>query len=296
MFNLLGNKKLHPFGLDISERSIKIMQLGPQKTGLQPIAFSTVDVPKNLINNHLITSEEKLAVLVNKAMTMAKKLDSHYAVLSVPEVKSFVRVVTLPKMDFEDIDGALPWELEQDIPVPIEQVYMDWQLVEEADDKLKVLAMAAPKDYIDSLIQVLKLANVKPVAFELETLATARAAISKEDKDQSILLVDIGSTNTSLAVVSKGILEYTSSIGVGGESLTDSIAQTLAIPPKEAEKLKTESGLTSDSKKGNVRQTILPILDTVVEEIRNVIKYHEDHSLFKLPVTKIILCGGGSSF
>jgi type IV pilus assembly protein PilM len=295
MFNLLGNKKLNPFGLDISERTIKVVQLAKQKNGYSPSALARVDIPNNLINNHVITNEEKLAVLVSKAVTAARHLNSNYAVVNVPEAKSFVRIVTLPKMELAEIDTALPWELEQDIPVPIEQVYMDWQLVEETEDKIKVLAVASPKEYIDSMLTVLKMAKLKPVAFELESKSTARAAIGVEDKDQSVILVDISSTLTSFAVVSKEILEYTSSIATGGNAITDGIAQALGVPPKEAEQLKTENGLLADaSKKGNVRQNIIPVLDSIIDEVRNVIKYHEDHSLFKQPITKVILCGGGA--
>lgn len=294
MFNLIGNKKLNPFGLDISERTIKVVQLAKQKGGYIPQALARVDIPNNLINNHVITNEEKLAVLVSKAVTTARHLSSSYVVVNVPEAKSFVRIVTLPKMELLEIDSALPWELEQDIPVPIEQVYMDWHLVEETEDKVKVLAVASPKDYIDAMIGVLKLAKLKPVAFELESKSTARAAIGVEDKDQSVLLVDISSTLTSFAVVSKDVLEYTSSISTGGNAITDGIAQALSVTPKEAEKLKMENGLLSDSKKGNARQNIISVLDSVIDEIRNVIKYHDDHSLFKQSISKVILCGGGA--
>lgn len=294
MFNLIGNKKLNPFGLDISERTIKVVQLGKQKGNHFPSALARVDIPANLINNHVITNEEKLSALVSKALNVARNLTSNYVVVNVPEAKSFVRIVTMPKMDLAEIDNALPWELEQDIPVPIEQVYMDWQLVEETDDKIKVLAVAAPRDYIDAMITVLKMAKLKPVAFELESKSTARAAIGIEDKDQSVLLVDISSTATSFAVVSKEVLEYTSSIPTGGNAITEAIAQALSIQPKEAEALKTENGLLTDSKKGNVRQNIIPVLDSIIDEIRNVIKYYEDHSLFKQAITKVILCGGGA--
>lgn len=294
MFNLIGNKKLNPFGLDISERTIKIIQLTKQKAGYFPSALARVDIPNNLINNHVITNEEKLAALVSKAVNAARHLTSNYVVVNVPEAKSFVRIVTMPKMDVTEIDNALPWELEQDIPVPIEQVYMDWQIVEETEDKMKVLAVAAPRDYIDAMISVLKMAKLKPIAFELESKSTARAAVGVEDKSQSILLVDMSSTATSFAVVSKEVLEYTSSIPTGGNAITEGIAQALGLQPKEAEKIKLENGLLADSKKGNVRQNIIPILDSIIDEIRNVIKYHEDHSLFKQPITKVILCGGGA--
>jgi type IV pilus assembly protein PilM len=294
MFNLIGNKKLKPFGLNITDRSIKIMQLARHKDGLKPVAFSSAEIPNNLITNHIITNEEKLSVLLSKAFANTRKLEGSYAVVSVPEAKSFVRILNLPKMDVSEIEGALPWELEQDIPVPIEQVYTDWRLVEETDDKMKVLAVASPKDYIDSLISVLRAAKIKPVAFELESQSTARASIAAEDKDKSILVVDMTSTSTTFSVVTKGVLEHTSSIAVGGNTLTEGISQALGINPKEAEKIKIDNGLLADTKKGNIRQAILPIIDNIVDEVRNVIKYHEDHSIFGIHVTKVVLCGGGA--
>lgn len=294
MFNLIGNKKLHPFGLDISEKTVKILQLSPQKNGYKPSAFSQLDIPANVMGNHMITNEETLAEVLMKGVAMARGLVGNSVIASIPEAKSFVRIVTMPKMDMQEIDNALPWELEQDIPVPVAQVYLDWQLVDETEDKIKILAMAAPKDYIDSLITVLKLAKLKPVAFELESQSIARAAISPEDKEQSVLLVDMASTATSFVVVSKGVLEYTASIPTGGNAISDNIAQALKVDPKEAEKMKVEFGLMEDSKKGNVKQNIILILDTIIDEIRNVIKYHDEHPLYDQPISKVILSGGGS--
>lgn len=270
------------------------MQLGTRRSGYVPSAFSMVDVPGNLINNHMITNEDKLAACVAKAMSAAHKLNGNWVVVSVPEAKSFVRIINMPKMDVAEVEGALPWELEHDIPVPVEQVYLDWRIVAETDDKIKILAMASPRDYIDSLLQVLRLAKLKPVAMELESQSTARAAISAVDKDQSVLMVDIAGSSTSFAIVSKTVLEYTSSIPSGGTAITESIASELKITPAEAEKLKQEAGLVGESKKGNVKQSIIPVLDGIIDEIRNVIKYHDDHALFDQSITKVILAGGGA--
>jgi type IV pilus assembly protein PilM len=295
MFNLLGNKKLKPFGLDISGRNIKIMRLERQKDGLVPVSFGMSDIPPTLINNHVITSDEKLATLIMKTLAMSKGLDSQHAVVSVPEAKSFVRVVTMPtRLEDPEIATALPWELEQHIPVPVEQVYLDWQVVERTDDKTKVLAMATPREYIDVLLSALALAKIKPVAVELEPQSTSRAAIGPEDREQSVLLVDLASIGTSFTVVSKGVLEYTSSIPVGGNTITENIMAGMAIQQKEAEKLKLETGLLADTKKGNVKQMMLSVLDSIIDEIKNVVKYHDDHALYDQPITKVILCGGGA--
>jgi type IV pilus assembly protein PilM len=294
MFNLLGNKKLNPFGLEISDRSIKIMQLGKQKGQLFPVAHSKIDLPPNLINNHVITNDDKLSVMISKAVSMATHLSGNHAVVNVPEAKSFVRIVNLPKLDIAEIETALPWELEQDIPMPIDQVYLDWQVIEQTADQTKVLAIATPRDYVDTLLSALKMAKIKPVAVELDSQSIARAVISAEDKDASVLIVDLSSTFTSFAVVSKGFLEYTSSIPLGGNTITENIVQGMGVTAKDAEKLKLETGLLGDSKKGNIKQMMLSVLDSVVDEIRNVIKFHDDHSPFQQPINKVVLCGGGA--
>lgn len=290
---LFGPKKYNAIGIDISESSIKILQLSKQKEGYLPSAYSHLELPNTLIANHIITDEQKLATYITRAITAAKGVNSKYVVASVPETKSFVRILKMQKMPEAEIEGAIPWELEQDIPVPIEQVYFDWQIVKEEGEFNHVLVMATPKDYVDSLISALKLANLKPVALELESQATARALIGPEDMNQASLIVDMSNTVTSMVIVSgKGVLEYTSNVTIGGNQLTESISRNLNLTPKEAEKLKLESGLLEDSKKGNSRQAMLPILDSIVEEARNVIKFHEEHSVLSPGVNRIVLTGG----
>jgi type IV pilus assembly protein PilM len=293
---LFGPKKVRALGIDISELSVKIMQLTPQKGGFWPSAYSTLELPASIISSHTILKEEKLADYIIRAVKLAKNVNTNYVVASVPEAKSFVRILKMPKMAEEEIEGAIPWELEQDIPIPIEQVYMDWRIVREEADSNHIMVMATPKDYVDSLITTLKMAKLRPVALELESQATARALIGVEDSNEAVLLLDMSSSFTSFVIVSgQGSLEYTSSIPFGGSHLTESIATNLGITPKEAEKIKRDNGLLADSKKGNGRQAMLPILDNVVTEIRNVVKFHQDHSNLSKAVNKVVLCGGAAN-
>jgi type IV pilus assembly protein PilM len=293
---LFSPKKIKVFGLDISDSSIKIMQIGNHNGTLWPTAYSILDIPKNLIVNHTISNEDKLADYISKAVRAAKGISTKYVVVSVPETKSFVRILKLPAMPEQEVDRAIRWELEQDIPMPIEQVYLDWEVVKHDGDSFYILVMATPRDYVDSLVNSLKMANLKPVAIELESHATARALISQQAREFATLIIDMSTTITSFVIVSgSGYLEYTSNVPIGGNNLTESIAAKLGIDLKEAEKLKIESGLLGDSKKGNVKQAILPILDNLVDEIRNVVSFHKDHSNLSKPVNKIVLCGGGAA-
>ncbi|MBI3952585.1 MAG: type IV pilus assembly protein PilM [Candidatus Doudnabacteria bacterium] len=293
MFNLLGNKKIEAFGLDISNVSIKAMMLGKKNNGLFPLAFSDIQIPGNIISNHMITNEEKLADQIKRAVSAAGKISSKYVVASVPEAKSFVRLLNLPKLSESELDSSIPWELEADIPVPVDQVYLDWMIINQQGDKLDVLVMATPKDYVDTLVSSIKSAGFKPAALELESQATARALVSSVDSSSAVLILDIASILTSFVIIENGVLQYTSSIPLGGNALTESIARNLGVSAPDAEKMKRELGLLSDTKKGNIRQAILPILDNIVDEIKNVARFHEEHSVGKKPISKVILAGGG---
>ena len=174
MISLFGNKKIQAFGLDISDVSIKVMQLQKKDQSLIPKFFINYPLTPKIINNHLIVSEEKLAENITFALNRAGKIDTKYVVASVPEAKSFVRMLSIASMPESEIGDAIPWELEQDIPVPVDQVYLDWQILGEVGGKMNILVAATPKDYVDSLIDSLKLARLKPVALELESIATAR--------------------------------------------------------------------------------------------------------------------------
>lgn len=292
--SIFGNKKVKAFGLDISDTSIKVMQLQEDRTHLAPDAFADVKLSDKVITNHMIASEDRLADNIVRAVSAAKRISTEYVICSIPEAKSFVRTLELPKMPESELDGAIPFELEQDIPIPVDQVYLDWQIIKELPEKLRLMVTAAPKDYIDALIQSLHLAHLVPRAMELESQATARALIGPEDLKRNVLIVDIATMQTSFIIVDSGIIQYTSSIPIAGNVFTESIARNLGLASGMAENLKRTAGLVVDVKEGNIRQAILPVLDNIVDEMKNVIKFFEEHEPEHKTIDKILLCGGSA--
>jgi type IV pilus assembly protein PilM len=289
-----SNKKIKAFGLSVTDSKVSVVQLDRKNDGYAVRAAASVPLGNRIIVNNAIADETRLAENIRRAMIEAGKIDTNYVVASVPEGKAYVRTLTLPKMNPDEIEGAIPWELEQDIPIPIDQVYLDWQIVNDtAPDKTEVLVMAAPKDYIDDLVSALRIAKLNPVAFELESQATARALIGKEENSQSVLVLDIAQTHTSFIIVEDRNVHYTSSIPVGGAAFNESIVRTLGVPAAEAEKLVATVGLVADTKKANIRQPLLPILDNIVDEIKNVVRFYEEHTPART-INRIFLCGPGA--
>jgi type IV pilus assembly protein PilM len=294
MFNLLQTKSVSAFGLDISDVSIKVMELAKKNKSLYPVAVSEAPLSSGVIVNHMIVNEAKLAENIKKAVLAARHVSTNYVVVSIPESKSFVRVLQMQKMPEEEITTSLPFEVEQNIPVPVDLVYMDWQILRTLPDSLEILVTATPRDYVDSLVSTLKVAGLKPMALELESQAMARSLVGGEYLKAGVLIVDISSMQTSFVVVEQGSLEYTSSMPIGGNAFTESVARNLNMALPDAEQAKIAQGLVADIKKGNIRQAILPLLDNIIDEVRNVMKFHEEHADNHTQISKIILCGGSS--
>jgi type IV pilus assembly protein PilM len=308
------------FGLDISDLSLKITQLKKSRNFFDLASFSEVEIKPGTIKGGEIKDEKALIQILKKALASAKgeKLKTKYVVASLPEEKAFLQVIQMPKMKEEELKSAVVYEAENYIPLPIEEVYLDSQIVPPAHnhlDHFDVLITALPKKTVDPYLSSLKKAGLKPVAFEIESQAIAGALIKNEVTTSPLLLIDLGATRTGFIVFSGHSLRFTSSIPVSSQDFTEIISKTLGVSLAEAEKLKIKHGLQSRIKKGReIFEALIPALTDLTEQIKKYLIYYQTHTSHEhLPpaqkgearplrgrpddkgVKKIFLCGGGAN-
>lgn len=284
-----------PVGLDLSDTSLKLIQFAPKGRGRAIRGFSDMHLPPGIVAADKIADSKALASLIREAATHPKfgRITSRFAVVSIPETKSFVRVIQMPKMTEDEAAEAVPWEAETYIPLPVGQVYLDWVILDEAPpDKMTVLIAASPRDYVDEFLNVLKLAELKPMALEVESQATARSLVSRNT--ETVMIMDIDTVRTSLVIYDKGILQFTSSLPIAGSSFTESISKALSVDMAAAEKLKRQFGVDEDAEKGLIKKALLPVLNNLVEEIKNTMKFYEEHSGEGVKIARLLLSGGGA--
>ena len=205
----------------------------------------------------------------------------------------------MPRMSEEEAREAVPFEAEQYIPMPVGAVYLDWVILGGGDKgnrgdmgdqgKMTVLITAAPKEYVDDYVAILKEAGLKPLALEVESQATARSLVSDAHAKESVLIADIDTVRTSLIIYDKGVLEFTSSLPIAGNAFTEAIAKAQTLDTATAEKMKREVGL---GEKAEVRKALLPVLNSLMDEIKNTVHFHEEHAASK--ITRLLLAGGSS--
>lgn len=292
MLNLFSQSQ-PAFGLDISASSIKLLQFGKAGKKLDVAAFSEVAVPKNVVINDAIGDPKVFGYLLEQAMGKMQfgKLSAKYAVASLPESKSFVRVIQIPKMSDSEAQSAVPYEAESFIPLPVDQVYLDWQKIGEDYDKMSILIVASPKDYVENFLSVMDQAGIKLSALEVESQSCVRSVISHKEP-QTALIVDLDATRSSLIMVEDGNLQFTSTIPIAGTAFTESISRILGVSSVKAEDIKRKVGLANTAEYPNIKTAMAPILNNLAAEIKNILKFHAEHS--GKQVTKILLVGGSA--
>lgn len=299
------NHQNQPFGLDLSDVSLKIVQLARKSSGSRVLAYTDFAVPKDIMSPERITNPGLLVQTIKQALAAPKfgKITTPLVVASLPETKCFVRVIQIPMMSEKEAQEAVPWEAEAYIPLPISQVYLDWLILNPGEKigeetKMTVLITAAPKDYIDSLTDILKQAGLQPLALEAESQATARSVVGRE-MNETALIADIDTVRTSLIIYDKGVLQFTSSLPIAGNMMTESVAKTLSVSFEEAEKLKRQIGVSDENDSSvtqklatKVKKALQPILENLVEEIKNTIRFYEEHGSAESKISKLVLVGG----
>ncbi|HYV33850.1 MAG TPA: type IV pilus assembly protein PilM, partial [Candidatus Limnocylindria bacterium] len=285
------SKTLPAFGLNVSGSSFKIVQMEKGAHGLSIKSYSSASLPKGLIVNDAISDQKTFSYLLKTALQQPHygKITSNYVIASLPESKSFVRVIQIPQMSMAEAENAVPYEAESFIPLPIDQVYLDWQKIGDTGDKMNVLIVAAPKDFVDKYLDILDKAALRPLAFEVES-QSAHRVLAQSPGSENMLLINIGSTRTSMIMIEDRNLQFTSTVPIAGNAFTESIARALGVSSSKAEEIKKKVGIANTVEYPNITTSLLPVLNNLTAEIKNILKFHAEHS--QKQVSRIIIMGG----
>ncbi|MBU3964426.1 type IV pilus assembly protein PilM [Patescibacteria group bacterium] len=302
-FNVLN---LHPgtFGLDISDLSLKAVSLKKHRRHLRIESLKGILLPDGIIQGGEVKDIEKLADFIKKIVSKLRGLDTNQVIVSLPEEKSFIRLLRMPIMPAQEIKEAVRFEAENYIPFSIDKVYLDSQIVQSLDKDnsfVEVLIAALPRKTVDPYVSAIYEAGLIPVAMETESQATARALIKGSYIQKPVFIVDMGATSTNFSVYSGNSLRFTSFIPFSTNSLTTVLSKALKISPQEAYKAQLLYGFQKKGERSKrIFEALLPSITGFIEEINKHIDYYQTHSSQKvkdsadMDVKELIFCGGGA--
>lgn len=296
-------------GFDISDRSLKYVELRRKHGSYEVAKYGTRIIPKGIIESGEIKQKKDL---VDFLSAVRKELGVKHIIVALPEEKAFLSMVKLPAINESEVRSALEVQLEEHVPLSPNDAIFDFELMENPKgsslDSLKRLDVSLavfPKQLIENYNDVFDKGGFEPLAFEMETGASARALIPNGEK-RTYFIVDFGKTRTTFTIASEGKVQFTSTIRVAGDDLNAAIAKNFNVNVFEAVRIKKEKGLVKS--KGNERffDSLLPVVSVIRDEISRHISYwnsqmEERGAPFsskereKKRIAKILLCGGDSN-
>ncbi len=286
-------KKYQYIGLHINMHAVKALQfnLHNGQTTLQ--GYTNATLSKGLIDNDTFLDQTKLTEFIKTTIASPQNgsFTTKHVVISVPESKSFVRVIEMTNMDDESAATAVMFEAESYIPLPIDQVYFDWQILRRKGKTMDVLVIASPKEYVDTYMHIIEAAGLKLCGIEAEAQSVTRALVPNAVAEP-VVIVDMDAFKSALIIVENSALEFTSTVPIAGNNFTDRIVEALKITPEKAEKLKRDIGFANTVEYPNLKTVMNSSIEDLAAEIKNLLKFHYEHS--DTHINQVLITGGGS--
>jgi len=288
-------------GLDIGDSSIKVVELkelskgrgwNVAKLGSEPLSSEAI-VDGAIMDSQLVSDTVQRLferMKIGSSTPVATALSGHSVI---------VKRISLPIMSEGELAESIRWEAEQYIPFDIEDVNLDYKILEGSslagDGNMDVLLAAAKKEKINDYVAVVDQAGLSVATVDIAAFAIQNAFEANYDFEPSqvIALVDIGAAVSCISVLFGGTSVYWRDISIGGNQYTDAIQKELNLSADEAEQVKRGEEID-----GIPYERVLPILSAVNEdvgtEIQKTLDFFKQISATDQPLDRLYLSGGAS--
>ncbi len=286
-------------GLDIGSTCVKAVECAVKSKGIEMVRVGVAKLPPEAIVQGAFLNSGAVVSAIQEAVASAGIKAKHVAT-AVSGHSVIVKKISLPSMTREELDESIRWEAEQYIPFDINEVNLDFQIVEgsEADGQMDVLLVAAKKDLIDDYVQVIADAGLTPTVIDVAAFAVENAfhANYETSPDDVVALVNIGSQVVNINIVSRGAPAFTRDISTGGNAYTEEIQKALSVSWEEAERMKIGGNRHEESQDvvpQEVEDAIRQVTDTVLGEISRSLDFFAATAA-ESRINRVYLAGGGS--
>jgi len=283
------------FGLDISDESLKFLELVNTRDGIKVGRRGQFDLPPGVMESGKIKDSKKMQEILAK-LRADEGITS--VRVSLPEEQVYLFQLRLEKLGLVNVRESIELALEEHVPLPATEAIFDYEFLDQDEESIRLQVATIPQNVIENYLNIFKNANIDVQSFELEAQAIARAVVKKGDQD-TYMMVDFGERTTGISIISREIVMFTSTLDVGGSMLNDSISKSFKISPAEAEKMKKQYGLQRNAPNKELFSVLLNSVSVLRDEIvKHFLYWHthkDEEGKNNPPIKKIILCGGDSN-
>jgi type IV pilus assembly protein PilM len=284
--------------VDMGGRTTKAVHLQKRGNGFVLCGYALLDAPiyEKAMSAELLTEHLKA---VNQAVDGKVKSTA----ISIGVADSIVRHAEMPRMPVDDLRQVLKLGsktyLQQDLNnhlfdchiLPISPTAKGSDAPKAssgAPQKVKILVAGAKKQFVDEVLAGARAAGLTPESIMPSMVAPANVfelAMPEVYSREIVALIDLGFKSSSISILEHGEIVLSRVVGIGGDKLTNGLAEMLGISYAEAEGIKV--GMPTE-----VQMQLESLITPLARELRASIDFYEHQS--DKTVTQAYLVGGSS--
>lgn len=286
-------------GLDIGSSGIKLVQLKENRGRYVLQKFGIRALEPEVIVDGTVMDEARVVSAIKELME-ENNVKLKNVAISISGHAVIIKKIALPPMPEEELEEQVKLAAEQYIPFDINEVNLDFHVLnpsevgDDAEPQMSIILVAAKKDKVNELTELVKGAGLIPVvmdvdAFAVENMHAINYPVVQED---TTTLVNLGASVMNVNIVKGGTSLFTRDIPLGGNRYTEAIQREMGMSYEEAEEAKKGRRV-----EGGDRQTIVSVIDSVNAEVASEIARTVDYFRTTSPggdIDRVLLCGGGA--
>jgi type IV pilus assembly protein PilM len=297
----LFSQQLAPMlGLDVSASSVKLVELGQDKSGnLILECCAIVPLERGWINDGNIEKFDEVADALKRLIKKSGTKTKNVAMALPPSAVITKKIVLPGGMTDHDLEMQVESEANQYIPFPLDEVSLDFCILgpsANATGDVDVLIAASRREKVQDLQGLAEAAGLKPAIVDVKSYASRLAAsrlissMPSHSAERIVALFEVGSLTTSMQVIRNDEVLYDRDQAFGGAQLTQLIVRQYGFSPEEAETKKCSGDLPED-----YRSTVLqPFIESLVQEIGRALQFFFTSTTHN-KVDLVMLAGGSAS-
>ncbi len=278
--------------LDIGTHSIKIVVAKENKNQI----IKSVEINNKL--GLVVPKSEQEALQFAELMVNLfhdYKLDQSDVRLSLPEYLVTSKVIEIPFLNEAELASAIGWQAEQAIPIPKNDLSLQYQVIQQPDKKtpnatMKVLLVGSRKSLVEKINNAFLNIGIEATLMETQIFSVIRS-LDIDSSDPETIVLQMGASGNDIAVIANGMFEFVFNSKTGSTLIDASIAQSFNLDKKQAEEYKINYGLDPNQLEGKLSQVIAPVINNLIVDLQKTIRFFsQNHPEQK--IKRIVLSGG----
>jgi len=277
-------------GLDLGSSSIKVVQVETKAGEVNLLDFGSAELlPEAVVDGEIM--DRQLVVETIQNLFESKRIKAKDVCTSVKGRSVIVKKIQMERMAPEDAKEAIQWEAEQHVPYDINDVSLDFQILEGNSDpkKMDVLLVAAKRDMLVAHADLIRQAGLNPLVIDIDAFAVQNALNHNYEfgPEEVVAMVNVGADSTSINVVTGGMPLYTQDVSLGGTNFVEALQKTYNISHAEA----VAAVRGEEQPNFDLGQVVEEVAEDLASAIERSVLYLKSAGETE-SIDRVLLCGG----